>query len=522
MSDQVESDHETTVGSSPEEVTAEATTPAEAGVEAAETAGTTDKVDDGSRSYDVDFPEKFKEFMRTGWGNTPLEVSRRDEADHYARRRAALAATFPGETLVIPTGREQVRANDTLYRFRPGSDFMWLTGEHDPDSILIIGPDAQATLYIRPRSPRDTDEFFRNATYGELWIGRRHTLEEKSAELGVRTETLAQVGEALAQCAPARTRVLRGHDPVVDAAIRQYDSGDAGTRDRELANALSELRLVKDEWEIAQLQDAIDATVRGFEDVARQLPADRPVTERLLEGIFQLRARYEGNELGYSSIVGAGAHATILHWIRNTGATTPGQLLLMDMGVENDNLYTADVTRTVPVNGRFSPAQRDVYDIVFRSQQAGIDAVGPGVKYEDVAAACNRVLAEGLYELKLLPCSVEEALDKDNMFYRRWTLHGFGHMLGLDVHDCTNARKEKYRDGALGEGYVLTVEPGLYFQADDELVPEELRGIGVRIEDDILVTATGSRNLSAGLPRTADDVETWLAAQREAGPRLPG
>jgi Xaa-Pro aminopeptidase len=522
MSDQVESDHETTVGSSPEEVTAEATTPAEAGVEAAETAGTTDKVDDGSRGYDVDFPEKFKEFMRTGWGNTPLAVSRRDEADHYARRRAALAATFPGETLVIPTGREQVRANDTLYRFRPGSDFMWLTGEHDPDSILIIGPDAQATLYIRPRSPRDTDEFFRNAMYGELWIGRRHTLEEKSAELGIRTETLAQVGEALAQCAPARTRVLRGHDPVVDAAIRQYDSGDAGTRDRELANALSELRLVKDEWEIAQLQDAIDATVRGFEDVARQLPADRPVTERLLEGIFQLRARYEGNELGYSSIVGAGAHATILHWIRNTGATTPGQLLLMDMGVENDNLYTADVTRTVPVNGRFSPAQRDVYDIVFRSQQAGIDAVGPGVKYEDVAAACNRVLAEGLYELKLLPCSVEEALDKENMLYRRWTLHGFGHMLGLDVHDCANARKEKYRDGALGEGYVLTVEPGLYFQTDDELVPEELRGIGVRIEDDILVTATGSRNLSAGLPRTADDVETWLAAQREAGPRLPG
>src|SRR4030095_3687933 len=205
-----------------------------------------------------------------------------------------------------------------------------------------------------------------------------------------------------------------------------------------------------------------------------------------------------------------------------TGATAPGQLLLMDMGVENRNLYTADVTRTIPVGVRFSPAQRDIYEIVCRSQQAGMDAVRPGVRYEDVALACNRVLAEGLYELKLLPVSVEEALSKDSMLYRRWSLHGFGHMLGLDVHDCSHARKELYRDGALGEGYVLTVEPGLYFQPEDELVPAELRGIGVRIEDDVLVTANAARVLSAGLPRTPDDVQAWLAAQREAGPRLPG
>ena len=151
-----------------------------------------------------------------------------------------------------------------------------------------------------------------------------------------------------------------------------------------------------------------------------------------------------------------------------------------------------------------------------------MDAVAPGVKYEDVAMACNTVLAEGLRDLGLLPCSVEEALSKDSMVYRRWTLHGFGHMLGLDVHDCSHARKELYRDGSLGEGYVLTVEPGLYFQPEDELVPEELRGIGIRIEDDVLVTATGAHNLSAGLPRTPDDVEAWLDAQRAAGPRLPG
>ena len=155
------------------------------------------------------------------------------------------------------------------------------------------------------------------------------------------------------------------------------------------------------------------------------------------------------------------------------------------------------------------------------SQQAGIDTIRPGVKYDDVHQACMRVLAEGLRDLGLLPVSVDEAMDPECTFYRRWTLHGFGHMLGLDVHDCARARKERYREGTLDEGYVVTVEPGLYFQPEDELVPPELRGIGVRIEDDVLVTAQGADVLSAGLPRTADDVEAWLAAQRAAGPRLP-
>ncbi|MFD0785679.1 M24B family metallopeptidase, partial [Micromonospora azadirachtae] len=307
--------------------------------------------------------------------------------------------------------------------------------------------------------------------------------------------------------------------------VRPYDGPRAEgrpARDHELAVVISELKLVKDEWEIAQLQEAIDATVRGFEDVARVLPADRGVSERLLEGVFALRARHDGNDVGYGSIVGAGEHATTLHWVHNHGTTRPGELLLMDMGVENRNLYTADVTRVVPVDGRFTPLQRQVYDIVYASQQAGIDFIKPGVEFREVHRTCMRVLAEGLADLGLLPVSVDEAMDEKSTIYRRWTLHGFGHMLGIDVHDCANASKEKYREGTLGEGYVLTVEPGLYFQPDDELVPEELRGIGIRIEDDVLVTASGAVNLSAGLPRTADEVETWLAAQREAGPRLPG
>ncbi|MGC9665708.1 aminopeptidase P family protein [Planosporangium sp. 12N6] len=474
---------------------------------------------EGTQSHDPDFPERLLEFMRTGWRDTTLDTKARAEAPQHAKRRAALAGAFPGETLVIPSGRAKVRANDTEYPFRPGSDHVWLTGEHDPDAVLVMRPGGEDTLYVRPRSPRDTDEFFRDRMYGELWIGRRHTLAEKSAELGINTADLATLPAVLDDLAPGRTRVLRGYDPLVDAAVRATDDGD---RDADLARTISELRLVKDDWEIAQLQDAIDATVRGFEDVARILPADRPVSERLLEGVFGLRARHDGNDLGYSSIVGAGAHGAILHWVRNDGRTTPGELLLMDMGVENRRLYTADVTRTIPVSGSFTPLQRQVYDIVYRAQQAGIDAIRPGVKFDDIHQTCMRELAEGLSDLGVLPVSVDEAMNPDSTLYRRWTLHGFGHMLGLDVHDCANARSERYRKGVLEEGYVLTVEPGLYFQPEDDLVPAELHGIGIRIEDDVLVTSTGARNLSAGLPRTADEVEAWLAAQREAGPRLPG
>ncbi|MGA5300528.1 aminopeptidase P family protein [Nucisporomicrobium flavum] len=476
-----------------------------------------------TESHDPDFPEAFLQFMRGGWREDRLDVTARPEAPNHAKRRAALSDAFPGETLIIPTGNEKVRANDTDHPFRPGSDFVYLTGDSDPDGVLILRPSGSghdAVLYTHDRNSKDTDAFFRSRN-GELWVGRRHTLAERSTELGLETASYNELGKALADCAPARTRVLRGLDPAVDRAVLAYDPDPQSRRDRALAAVISELKLVKDEWEIAQLQEAIDATVRGFEDVARVLPADRAVKERLLEGVFALRARHDGNDVGYGSIVGAGAHATILHWVRNTGVTRPGELLLMDMGVEGHTYYTADVTRTVPVSGTFTPLQRQVYDIVHASQQAGMDAVKPGVKFRDIHLTCMRVLAEGLADLGLLPVSVDEAMSENSTVYRRWTLHGFGHMLGIDVHDCSAARKETYRDGELKEGYVLTVEPGLYFQPEDDLVPEELRGIGVRIEDDVVVTADGCRNLSAGLPRSSAEVEAWLASQREAGPRLP-
>ena len=232
--------------------------------------------------------------------------------------------------------------------------------------------------------------------------------------------------------------------------------------------------------------------------------------ERWIEGTFFRRARAMGNDIGYDSIVGGGKHATTLHWIDNSGPITPGELVLLDMGVEGRNLYTADVTRTLPVDGRFTDLQRELYDLVFAAQQAGIEAVRPGVAFVAAHEAAMRVLAVGLEGMGLLPVSAEEALDPDSKVYARWTLHGTSHMLGMDVHDCGRASAEAYNKGQLAEGMVLTVEPGLYFQEDDLLVPEELRGIGIRIEDDVLVTADGFRNLSASLPRTSGDVEAWM------------
>ena len=186
-------------------------------------------------------------------------------------------------------------------------------------------------------------------------------------------------------------------------------------------------------------------------------------------------------------------------------------MLLLDAGVECDSLYTADVTRTLPISGKYTAEQRAVYELVWEAQRVGIEAVNPGNDFIEPHRAAMRVLSQGLIDLGILKCSLDEALDKQHQYYRRYTLHGVSHMLGLDVHDCAKARSENYRYGKLKEGMVLTVEPGLYFQPDDATVPERFRGIGVRIEDDVAVTADGHENFSAILPSRTGDVERWIA-----------
>ena len=460
-----------------------------------------------TEQHDPAVPEAYAAFMRTGWDDRAGEVERHPVADLAAQRRTRLAEQFPGERLVLPGGGYKVRSFDTDYRFRADTAHAYYCGNQTSDATLVVEPDGSVVLYARPRAGRESDEFFRDRQYGALWAGKRPSADELSTALGLEVRHVDDLEADLAQ--GAKTRVHRGISGVVDALVEPDDE-----RDAELTRMVSEQRLVKDAWEIAELQAAVDATVLGFEDCAREWDRVLEHGERWLEGTFFRRARTMGNDLGYDSIVACGPHATTLHWIENSGPITPGQLLLCDMGVEGANLYTADITRTIPVSGTFSPLQRDLYTLVLDAQEAGLAALRPGVKFGAGHDAAMVVLAHGLDDLGLLPVPVDEALDPESKVYARWTLHGVSHMLGMDVHDCGRAAPEAYREADLVEGMVLTVEPGLYFQADDLLVPEELRGIGIRIEDDVVVTADGVENLSAALPRTPDAVEEWMAALR--------
>ncbi|MFE5122906.1 aminopeptidase P family protein [Streptomyces sp. NPDC056669] len=447
--------------------------------------------------------------MQSGWADTELhDLEPVEQAPHTARRRAALSARFPGDRLVIPAGNLRTRSNDTDYGFRASTEYAYLTGDQTEDGVLVLEPEAggghTATLYLLPRSNRENGEFWLDGQ-GELWVGRRLSLTEAEKRLGLAAKDVRELADQL-RAATGPVRIVRGHDATLEAALTDKVTGE---RDEELRVFLSEQRLVKDEFEIGQLQAAVDSTARGFEDVVKVLDKARATSERYIEGTFFLRARVEGNDVGYGSICAAGPHATTLHWVRNDGPVRSGDLLLLDAGVETTTLYTADVTRTLPVNGTYSPLQRKIYEAVYEAQEAGIAAVRPGAKYRDFHDAAQHVLATRLVEWGLVEGPVERVLELG--LQRRWTLHGTGHMLGMDVHDCAVARTETYVDGTLEPGMCLTVEPGLYFQPDDLTVPEEYRGIGVRIEDDILVTEDGNRVLSAALPRTADDVEAWMA-----------
>jgi Xaa-Pro aminopeptidase len=348
-----------------------------------------------------------------------------------------------------------------------------------------------------------------------MWVGQRESLAELSAMTGLPTAPIGDLVDAVGSGADTiRIRVLRDADPDITAMVDAARGDAVGTHDcdTELQVALSELRLVKDSFELEQLRAACRATATGFEAVVAELPhavaAGRG--ERWVEGIFGLHARHAGNAVGYDTIAACGDHATTLHWIRNDGDLRDGDLMLMDAGVELDSLYTADVTRTIPVSGRFTPAQRMVYEAVLEAQQAGIDAAKPGVKMRAIHDAAIEVVARKLEEWGILPVSAAEALSPEGGQHRRWMVHGTSHHLGLDVHDCAQARNENYREGVLTEGMVVTVEPGIYFKSTDLLVPPELRGIGVRIEDDIAITADGCEILSSQLPRDPDAVEAWI------------
>ena len=478
-----------------------------------------DRVKKNQNRSSTPISEAFRAFIQSGWLPRPSSSPARIEhAELVAQRRSALSARFEGVALVIPASDVRQRSNDTEYAYRPHTAFSYLTGwgsDTVPASILVglpEGSEHQWSLYFRAPAPRTSDEFYANAAIGEFWTGPRPTLHDISALLGLPTHDLGawkDLEETLSTVA-----VLREADPDLAARLDRTrpSQKSSPSLDDELAREVSEARLLKDPWEIEQMKQAVGATHRGFDDIIRALPQaiNHPRGERLIEGVFHQRARVEGNDVGYGTIAASGPHACILHWVTNDGPITDGDLLLVDAGVELDSLYTADITRTIPVSGSFSPLQRQVYDAVLEAADAAFAIVKPGIKFSDVHKAAMAVIAQKTADWGFLPVDVEESLSPEGQHHRRYMIHGTSHHLGLDVHDCAQARREMYMDKELEPGMVFTIEPGLYFQPDDETVPPPWRGIGVRIEDDILVTAEGAINLSAGIPRTAADVERWV------------
>jgi len=442
---------------------------------------------------DLPASQEFTDFMGSHWAPADSPASVQGAAAPYAaERRAKISALFTGQRIVAPAGELKPRANDTDYRFRPLSDFAYLTGlgvDHEPGAMLVMEPVESgghaATLYLIPPATAADEGFYADARSGEFWIGRRPGLAEFQALTGIETKALSAL--------PAG--ILRGNHP------------------RKLVQrALSTLRMVKDEYEVQQLRDAVAATIAGFERVVAELP--RAVAhkrgERVVEATFDGHAREEGNSVGYETIAASGPHATTLHWIRNDGQVHEGDILLLDAGVEVESLYTADITRSLPISGEFTDVQRRVYDVVLEAADAAFAVSRPGATFRQIHNAAMAVIEQRLTEWGIVPKSEED----DARLYRRWMVHSTSHHLGLDVHDCAQAKRDMYMDGELKPGMVFTIEPGLYFQPGDLAVPAELRGIGVRIEDDILVTDDGVENLSAALPRDPETLVKWMAGLR--------
>lgn len=486
----------------------------------------------------------FRDFMMSGWDNQEPDIAPLESSKYIISRLKELGERFPGERLIIPAGQYKVRNNDCNYAFRPDTSFSYYTGlgqDYEEGAVLVLNPvdpeSKQAQegithipeLFVAPRADNSTEAFYKDAHYGEYWVGPRAGLQELQAMTGIETHDIAQLEDALSkdvgtESGAVRLRIIANADQELTQLvenIRQahgFDNhNDNNADDDKLHEFAAEARMIKDEYEIREMRKAVEATKLGFDRLLTALPEakDKPRSERILEGAFNSVAREQGNEVGYDTIVASGEHAPILHWIRNTGVVRSGDLLLVDAGVEVDSLYTADITRTFPVSGKFTPLQRKLYQAVLDSQLAGFEATKPGATYSDIHHACMRVIAERLHEWGILQVDVEESLSPEGQQHRRWLACGVAHHLGLDVHDCAEARYESYQGAQLKPGMIFTIEPGLYFAKNDLLLPEELRGIGIRIEDDVLMTENGPQWISHDIPREIDEVEEWM--QQQAG-----
>ena len=414
---------------------------------------------------------------------------------------------------IIPAAHETRRSYDTEYKFRQDSDFYYLTGFPEPDAIAVITPSKkknQFQLFVRPRDAAM-----------ETWFGRREGVD------GAVKNYAADKAYSIEKFAEALPKLLDGHDKLyyrfgvdkeLDLEILKYLTTQRVRRIKtpypphtiiDPTILIHEMRLHKNDEEIELMQKAADITADAH--ILAMQSAKSGMNESQIEAIIEHHFRMNGaNGASYNSIVGGGENATILHYIENNREIKDGDLLLIDAGCEYRG-YAADITRTFPINGKFTEAQRDVYDVVLETEIACLEATKKGNTIKQRQDLSIELLTEGMKKLGLLKGKTKDLIKKKA--YLKYYMHGVGHYLGLDVHDAgryfTDQGAKNSRPFAAG--MVLTVEPGLYIPPDDKDAPAKYRGIGVRIEDDVLVTEEGNVNLTAKCPKQADEIEEIMA-----------
>jgi Xaa-Pro aminopeptidase len=432
----------------------------------------------------------------------------------FASRRARLLERMHEGVAVLPTATEKLRNRDTPYPYRADSYFHYLTGFTEPEAVLVLiaGPvndGAKSILFCRDKDPDK-----------EIWDGYRHGPDAATEAFGVdEAYSITQLDEKLPELIanqPSLWHTL-GPEPEWDARLGRVlnavrAQSRAGKRApsaiHDLRAVLDEMRLVKDGHEIALMRRAANIAAAAHRRAMRATAPGRHEYE--IEAEFLHEFRRQGSQFpAYTPIVASGPGACILHYIANDRQMRDGELLLIDAGCELDG-YASDITRTFPVNGRFSGPQEDVYELVEAAQQAAIAAVKPGASFMAPHEAAVKVLAQGMLDLKLLHGSVDGVIESES--YKRFYMHRTSHWLGMDVHDAG-----EYKSGtapgdswlALAPGMVLTIEPGCYIRPADD-VPEAFHDIGIRIEDDALVTLNGCDILTAAAPTKIADIEALM------------
>lgn len=427
----------------------------------------------------------------------------------HARRRQKLLGKLGDGLLILPTAAHMLRNGDVHYTFRPGSDLHYLTGFDEPDAVMLAwrtGRDShQCVLFVPPRDKTR-----------EIWDGPRAGVRGAIRDFGAdEAFGIEEFWNKLPDLLEPHTTVF--HTLMVDRSFderlmsvfqaaalrRRRRNAPAHPRIEDPRPLISELRQLKDTDEIASLEAAVRVSVRGHE---RAMAAAAPgMMEYEVQSILESEFRGHGSKRnGYDSIVASGSNACVLHYIQNDRKLRKGELLLIDAGAEVDQ-YTADITRTFPVSGKFSAPQKAIYRAVLASQKAGIRSVKPGAPWDAPHKTCIRVITRELLKLGLLRGRLDKLI-KDGAC-RTWFMHGTSHWLGMDVHDVGTYEDADGKPTRFRAGMVLTVEPGLYFAKNDRSVPAEYRGIGVRIEDDVLVTRSGNRVLTAAMAKEVKDVE---------------